>query len=335
MKFFRDFFGFLASIPLVGWLIDTFRPKTAFSWQTLFWLSVFSYCMSLLADGVIQVLLGNFGWIFLILAVFWGTSASEQLKIGGLPLSPWLTGALASIYIFVIIGGNSVQSSEAAIVYWPLVSAIIAVIPAFVKDELNMGPPQPQQRQNIAILLLSQLLLSCWFQFYFIIQGWLAEYPSVLADHQVNRSAFVVKLEPTKRLSPRGTSILDMMASQLKEQLDARPWSEVEKSLLPEELNQLVQKIEQQAKDQISPVEEDMWWEVKHDISSRGSGYNLEMKEIWKGPRSGTQTYYVTRSCQITQVYPQSAEATKAVSRVKCEPPKGWGIDDPIVAMDQ
>ena len=335
MKFFRDFFGFLAGIPLVGLLISIFQPPNAFSWQTLFWLSVFSYCMSLLADSIIQALLSNFGWIFLILAVFWGTSASKQWKIGTLPLSPWITGALVSIYIFVVIGGNSVQSSEAAIIYWPLISAVIAVIPAFVKDELNMGPPQPQQRQNIAILLLSQLLITCWFQFYFIIQDWLAEYPSVLADHQVHRSAFVVKIEPTKRLNPRGASILEMMGSQLTEQLDARPWSEVEKALLPEELNQLVQRIEQQAKDQISPVEEDIWWEVKHDISSRGSGYNLEIKEVWKGPRSGTQNYYVTRSCQITQVYPQSRQATQAVSRVKCGPLKGWGKDDPIIASGQ
>lgn len=335
MKFFRDFFGFLASIPLVGWLIQTFRPPSAFSWQTLFWLSVFSYCMSLLANGIIQELLSNFGWIFLILAVFWGTSASEQWKIGALPLSPWITGALTSIYIFVVIAGNSVESSEAAIIYWPLISAIIAVIPSFVKDELNMGPPQPQQRQNIAILLLSQLLLTCWFQFYFIIQGWLEEYPSVLADRQVHRSAFVVKLEPNRRLNPRGASILEMMGSQLKEQLDSRPWSEVEKLLLPEELEQLVQRLEQQAKDQISRVEEDVWWEVKHDISSRGSGYNLEIKEVWKGPRSGTQNYSVTRSCQISQVYPQSAGANTAVSEVKCGPLKGWGIDDPIIAVGQ
>jgi len=289
-----------------------------------------------------QNILANFAWIFLILGVFWGTTAANQFRIGyqknvseGFPLSPWITGALVSIYLF---GGNTVDVRREAFIYWPVISAMIAALPDFVGDEMKLKIPPGQKRQNLVVLFGTQMLLSCWFQFYFVLQDWLVEYPSLAADN-FQQSAFVIKWEsPLSAATPRGAVILDAIAPKLKDQLDGKLWSQVERRLLPEERNQFLDKLAQETQQQTSSVEEDHLWQMKSQVTSRRAGYNLELQAIWQGPRSSTQNYSVTKSCQITQVYRQRNAATKplngqqtsqpeTVSRFVCQGVKGWGVD--------
>ncbi|NES18944.1 MAG: DUF5357 domain-containing protein [Symploca sp. SIO3E6] len=356
-KFLRKILDFLLAIVLLKWLlnfcksvISIFVPTTPFSYQTLFLLSLFAYFMSMLSDGIVRKLLLAVVGIFLILGVYWATTANKELwiyrdqkakpKKDGLPLSAWITGAILCIYIFIclpmlLLDRIPESGGPLALVAWPLISVIIAAAPNFMEleeDELRAKTPSPSRRQNLVILFSINILISCWFQFYFLIQNWLTQYPSLMAD-DFSQSAFVVQIAAPTQLEkqigfqpkrPRGVAILETMELDLKEQLDGKLWSEVEKLLLPEEREKWVTAVAEKAKTKLSPVKEDRLWTVTSDVSSRDSGYSLELQAIWQGPHSRPESSYPEqKSCQITPVYPQ----TVATSSVKCEPVKG-GIGD-------
>lgn len=340
-------------IDLYDWLQKSVRPPSAFSWQTLILISLFSYYMAFLATEYVSYLLLNFAWIFLILGVFWGTTSANQLRVGydektkkdGFPLSPWITGALVSIYIF---GGYRGEITRETLVYWPVISALIASIPDFLGENerggLKLKAAPLQKRQNLVVLFGTQLLLSCWFQFTFVVQDWLGQYPSLMAD-DFGRSAFVMKPLSATSTMPRGGLILNAMEPKLVQQLNARSWSDVERLLLPEERAKLINTITAQAKQQLQSVEEDELWQVKSGVSSRASGYNLELQAIWLGPHAKPQKYAVAKSCQITQVSSpantgtapsngQPAQSSEPISQAECQPIRGWGIGESIITND-
>jgi hypothetical protein len=321
-------------------------------------LSVFSYYMAMLAStSLLKDLLTNFGWIFLIVGVHWGTTSANQLRIGydpniprdGFPVSPWITGALVSLYLFNF-GAWTGEIRQEALIYYPTISALIAILPDFLGEKpdggLTFKKAPLDTRQNIVVLVGTQLLLSCWFQFHFVTQDWLTQYPSVLVDN-FNDSSFVVKFQPLTSEKPRGVLILDTMEPKLRQQLDGKPWPEVERLLLKEERLKLVDKVQMQATKQVTAVDEDDLWQVTPNVSSRkGGGYNLNLQANWLGPRARPKNYSVVKPCQVTQVAtPARSPATKPInasqgragtpfSRFKCDPIKGWGVDKSTVAND-
>jgi len=358
-KFLQKILNFLSAVIFLKWaanffkaIINIFVPPTPFSHQTLFLLSLFAYFMSILSDGIVRKILLAVVGIFLISGVYWATTANKELwiyrdpkaKKEGLPLSAWITGAIFCIYIFVFLpmllfDRISALGGQVALVAWPIISVIIAAAPNFMKlenDELRAKTPSPPRRQNLVILFGVNILVSCWFLFYFLIQNWLTQYPSLMAD-DFTQSAFVTNVAPTqleqqigfKPKQPRGVNILEAMELPLQEQLNGKLWSEVEKLLLPEERAKWVTTIAEQAKTKLSPVKEDRLWQVTSDVSSRDSGYTLELQAIWQGPHSRPEgSFPEQKSCLITPVYPQ----TVATSSVKCEPVKGGvGEQEPIV----
>ena len=320
-------------------------------------LSVFSYYMAMLAStGYLKDLLTNFGWIFLIIGVHWWTTSANQLRIGydasiprdGFPISPWITGGLVSLYIF---GAWTGKVPREALIYWPTISGLIAVMPDFLGETpdggLTFKKAPLDTRQSIVVLVGTQLLLSCWFQFHFVAEDWLAQYPSVLVDN-FSDSSFVFKFQPINSKEPRGAAILDRMEPQLTQQLNGKPWPEVERLLLKEERIKLVNKIQDQVAKQPTALEEDQLWQVTPDVKERkGGGYNLNLKANWLGPRSKPKEYSLVKPCQVTQVATpaKKSPATKPInasqgrpgtpfSRFKCDPIKGWGINRSTVAND-
>ncbi|HBY79692.1 MAG TPA: hypothetical protein DEG47_22425 [Cyanobacteria bacterium UBA11148] len=195
--------------------------------------------------------------------------------------------------------------------------------------------------------MTSQLILSCWFQFYFVVQNWLIEYPTLLTDN-FRQSAFVVQMPtlevvniPQVKILPRGISILDLTASKLKDELNDKPWSDVERVLLPKKREELLRKITNQVKEEMKQeiasaqiqIKEDEFWQVEYkNISMRGSGYNLELQALWQGPRSQSEPYSITKSCQITPVNEQIGEESFQISEVKCNPATGWGVGESFAA---
>jgi hypothetical protein len=132
--------------------------------------------------------------------------------------------------------------------------------------------------------------------------------------------------------------ILNSIEPRLRDRLNGKPWPQVERSLLKEERIKLIDTIEAQAMQEVTPLEEDGLWQVNSDVSSRKGGYNLKLQADWQGPRSQLKSPSVTKSCQITQAFPRRSAATKPInakqapsvtpiSRFKCDPAKGWGVE--------
>lgn len=294
-------------------------PPSAYSWQTLISLSFFSWLMSFLATELVQNFISCMGWIFLIFGVSWATT-ENPIKIWGIPIGPWITGALVCIFIFGVWTG---EVPPAAWVSWPIISAILASLRDFITDELRFKVPPPVSRQKLVILFGCNLLVSCWIQFHFLIQDWLRQYPSLLAD-DLRGSTFITQLSPQSAQRTTGASVLDSMGTQLQAQLENQPWSNVERWLLEIEKNLNVLK--EKATTKLPRLEEDIWWSYTYQILSQGSGYDLQLQAVWQGPRSQPQEYALRKSCQITQVYQQtnsSSDTTSepiAVGRVSCQP---------------
>ncbi|MEQ9233958.1 DUF5357 family protein [Coleofasciculus sp. E2-BRE-01] len=320
---------------LLRTIFEIFNPDTAFSWQTLIGLSVFSWAMSFLATNIFTIILASFSWWFLILGVYWATTSNKDISIGKILLSPWITGALVTIYIFGIVTG---ELPAYALVVWPLISAVIAALPTCLGENFKPKIPDRDKRQPLVWLFTSQLILSSWFQFYFLVQDWLVQYPTIASD-TFEKSAFVVRLstDESRQRLPRGTTILDLVASRLEEQINNKDWSDVEQILLLREREQLIEQIEQiatQVRQEInSPdIKEDNLWQVElGEISLRESGYNLELKAFWEGPRSQIQPNLLTKSCQIISVNRQTDIGISLVSQIECDPVEGWRVAEPIV----
>ncbi len=303
---------------LFKWLQKLLSPPRSFSWETLVLLTLFSCFMAYISTGIVRNFISNCGWIFLIFGVGWGT-AQKRLKISNIALSPWITGALVSTYIF-----GKLSQPDLSVIYWPTISAVIATIPNYFGKGLKLKLPNPEKRQKIIVFLLSHVVISCWFQFYYVLQDWIQQYPDLLADDW-KKSAFVVKLPAQQPATIRGTLILNSLETQLSEKLDNQPWSQIERWLLAREKN--LDLAVQKSQEELAKIEEDAWWEFTSKISSIESGYNLKLIATWQGPRSKAESFFIEKLCKINRVSSQSETDTNlAVGEVKCQPEKrvGW-----------
>ena len=292
---------------------DSIKPPRAFSPETLFLLGAFSWVMSMMAEGWERDIIANFGWIFLILGTAWGTS-EKPIKIGNTSIGPWITGALVSLYIFGSWTGWDRGIPPIAIVMWPAISSIIAVIPAFVKKG-KWITPSVEVRQQLIITVGSNLLISCWLQFHFLVQNWLQEYPTLLSD-DFGRSTFVVNLEPAS--GPKnGITILEGMEPVVRSELVDQPWPQVERWL--SEAPQRVPKLSRQIiQTDIASSREEKLWRVEGRVGKASPGYNLQLLAVWSGPSSTPDGYYLSKSCQVS---PVGGETTvTSIAEVNCQP---------------
>lgn len=324
MKFIIDFLrlGFLTNFLLgVSKVLQEFwkgvwnflNPPSAYSWQTLILLSILSYLTASLATNGLQDVLASIGWVFLIFGVSWATTDNPP-KVYGFSLAPWITGALVCVFVFGSWKGSLIP---ATLICWPPTSAALASVKEFFDPGLKPRIPSPVSRQNVVILLLANLLISCWFQFYFTTQDWLEKYPTLLAD-DFSKSAFVVKLE-TPQLASKGSIILNSLEYRIKQEFSNKPWSQVERLLLPNELESRMDALKQQVQKRLGWKDENLWWRFNYKVSSIKSGYQLQVQAIWQGPRSEKGDFMITKTCQITQTYTRVRGDLIPISKVNCQ----------------
>lgn len=317
MKLWKDFIDLLKVgivLSLLNELGKFLTPPTAFSWQTLILLSLFSHIMSSLATDFTQNLISSMGWIFLIFGVSWATT-DHPPKISGFSLGPWITGALVCTFVF---GSWKGDLAPATLVCWPPVSAFLASVREFFDPGLRFRTPPPVSRQNVLLLMLSNLIISCWIQFYFTTQDLLTQYPTLLAD-DFSKSTFVVKLEVPRTVMSRGALLLNSMEPLVRRELSNKPWPQVERSLLPQELKTRMEVIKKKVQQQLPKAAEDLWWRFTYKVSSIKSGYNLLLQAIWEGPHSEGGNYVIQKSCQITQKPSKKATNSGPISQVTCQ----------------
>ncbi|MBD2121915.1 DUF5357 family protein [Trichocoleus sp. FACHB-262] len=300
-------------------------PPKAFSWQTLILLSIFSCLMAALAGDLVRDLLATCGWIFLIFGVGWFTT-ENPIQIGGLSLGPWITGILVSIFLF---GEWLDERPSLLFISWPLISAAIASLGEFIQSGPRFRAPTPAGRQRLVILFLSNLIISCWFQLYFVIQGWLEIYPSLLAN-DFNQSNFVVRLGVQTTQAPTGVIILNQAEATLKAELEPRSWSEVERWLLT--LKQQPTEFENAVMQQLPASEENALWQLQAQFLPDQPDYTLQLLALWQGPSSDLASHYLTKTCRITQgENPPNTASPAPEAAVSASPSPEAGVSVPPV----
>jgi hypothetical protein len=339
---------------VLSYLKSFFFPDQPASWQTFIGLSILSWVTSYLiilpledlilrlspdlnnvfgessySSPVVENIISSLGWIFLIIGVWWFTY-DDKLKIKqslspfGFFIGPWITGAIICAFIF---GDWEDHPPSLPFIVWPIISVFIAVLPKFIKPGPAPKTPEPSVRQEVIILVLSNLVLSCWFQLYFSIQNLVVDYPSLMAD-DFRRSAFVMNLEPQLPSATRGVSILNLAEATLRSELAGQQWSDVERWLI--EVDERVQPLEKAVKDQLSPVDENRLWDLEARVFQGNPDYDLRLFAIWRGPSSAPTGYYLTKSCQVAQVRGRAAVVPdpSGLSRTNVTRPSPVAVSD-------
>lgn len=318
----NDIIDFLKKALFVGLIVAAWRrlkPPKAFSWQTLVFLSLFSWLMSLLAvTAYVKDTLSAMGWLFLTLGVGWALS-DWKFSLLGVTFypGPWITGAL--LCMFLVEGWSDLPNSTAYIL-WPTLSAIIASLPKFIKSGPALTFPNAAGRQQIVLLLLANMIISCWFGFHFLVRDWLRQFPSVAAS-DFRESAFVVKLTSPfnpQEVSSRGVPILETAAANMTQQLENRPWSATERWLL--NIDREVAAIEAEVKRGLAPVAENALWSLRGQVPPSRQGYTVVLQAIWNGPSEQTVGYYLQKTCLVTQGARATNSPTTAATEVTCGP---------------
>ncbi|WP_017653425.1 septal junction protein FraD [Fortiea contorta] len=301
-------------------------PAKAYSWQTFIYLSLYSWVISYFATTPIKEIIALFGWLFLIAGTAWYTT-EDPVRVPGtfMPVGALITGFLVSVFAF----GNELNGiTPQTIVLWPTISALVTVIPNFfVGTGVGAKPqiPKPEDRQKLIILLGSSMLISCWLQFYFVMDNWLMEYPSVQSD-SFKRSTFVVRTEIPPTNPPNGIFILNKLQPLIENEIDARPWSQVEKWLqnANTNLNRLKQQVLREKR--LQNHEEKVLWDIQPRISNpnpnKKDEYLLDIVGIWIGPSSNSRGYYFKKSCQVGPIArsanTKKPEESVIVAEIEC-----------------
>jgi hypothetical protein len=331
-------------------IIEDFRknltPPRWDSWQTMFLLSIFSALLGGIADPPVKNIIASLGWIWLILGVWWFVYEQKKaLTFGGWFVGPWIVSALICGFLISTFPG---LSPAVVIILWAPISAAIAILPNFIQSnketkEPEWAKPLKGKRHGMILLVLSHLVIACWFQFYFLLQSWLTQYPSLQAEN-LEQSAFVVNLRPEKY--SRGQDVLREAEVALKEKLAPLDWPEVERWLL--ELNRTLPDLNLDVQERLGRKNlrfaENNWWRVGGQVT--GGEYDLELRAIWQGPRSQTDGHYIAKLCRInpqTVVIPpeqlklradqlrlknikpeeiaKSLPKFRTMAKIKCDPP--------------
>ncbi|MEH2405519.1 septal junction protein FraD [Nostoc sp.] len=317
---FKDVFGlFKFTEGLYAGIRKLLVPPKAYSWQTFIYLSIFSWVLSYCATGYIKDIIAFFGWLFLIAGTAWYTT-EDPLRVPGtfMPVGAVITGFLVSVFAF---GSQQDVITSRTIVFWPTISSLITAIPEFIEGndtDAKARIPKPEDRQRIIILVASSMLLSCWIQFYFVMDNWFQQYPSLQAD-TFKRSAFVVRTEERVKIPQNGVVILEKLQPRVVEEIAQRPWSEVEKWLL--DAKQRVRTLSTEViQKNLGRYEEKELWHVEPRVANTKSGYILDLLSIWIGPSSNPRGYYLKKSCRIEPVAAINNSGNKiTVAEIECD----------------
>jgi hypothetical protein len=286
-------------------LTKPIRSIKWFSWETLLCLSLFSWLVSLaVSSEVLAETLARIAWVFLTLGTAWALKETK-FEIFGLTiyLGPWVTGALVVGFVFEGLPNEWTLR----LTTWPLVSAAIALTPKFTKHGWDLINPTIAERQKLAndrqeliLISLFSILLSCWFQFHFLLQDWVRQYPTLLAEDFAH-SGFVFKLSVGNPPLSRGAQMLGAIDSVLQQSFANLRWEEIERRL--SRIDDYTNEWQQQAIARLPPAgrAEDQVWDLQAQILPGEPEYTARFREFWAGPSSRPEGFYAERTCLIRE----------------------------------
>ena len=319
-------------------------PPQPASWQTLMLLSLFSVFIASFLTPMPQRFVSSWGWFFLITSVWWFVyekDVKNALTFNALfskvNVGPWIVSTLTCVAVFGswVDFGKLGGITPPMFICIPPLAAFIDVAPQFIKTNAVLKTPEftlPKvgKRQGVVLFMLSYFLIACWIQFYFLLQGWLGAYPSLLSD-DFSRSSFVVRVVPSSFQSSRGREVLNAAESELRDRFNNQTWSETERWLFETKgdtwVKDLQDSVQNRLKGKPGSGEVDLWQlgaKVTGDTYDSGALYNLGLEATWTGPSANGNNHKVTKNCEIIpkRVFSRRANSTipdtKMVGKLSC-----------------
>jgi hypothetical protein len=292
-------------------------PEQFYSWQMAIALSLLAWFMSFPTVSPFQEILVRLSWFFLIVGIGWVTT-ENPINLWGLSLSPWITGALVCLFLF--IENPSAGVPRVAVITWPVIAGLVAIFPASFRPDSGLRLPPVSTRTRLLIIMLSNLLLTCWILLYYTMEDWLVAYPG-LRQENFQASTFVYPIGQVKPQDDRGTQIVQQMAAELKKQVDRQPRSQVEQWLLqlqdnPEVATGFRDRVFQSlgANPTQKQVKDGDFWQFEIRITE--PEYRMVLGARWMGPSAQETGYLMQQPCQISF----RTQDPKELSTVTCGP---------------
>lgn len=282
-----------------------------FIWVILILISVFFWITAFFIglvtdDSNLQNIFSALGYLVIVFTFGWFTY-KNPLIVEGFSLSAWILVGLVCLFFASLLP----NTAPFLWMIWPTLSAIFAAWPDFRAADNKIKNLSNEQRLKLLIWFLSHLVVSCWINFSLIIQTWILDYPSLLAD-DFSQSDFVVKIQLFSSPTTGGERVLNTMERQLKTHIDGKTWVLAETWLKntnqPEELLA-------EAKKQISGVKEKELWKFRTEVTAQKTGYNLLMIAEWQGPSYNPQGYLLKKVCQVNSMTQQPTPANTNLGR--------------------
>ncbi len=274
-------------------------PEKYFAWQTLLMLSLFSWLVAIALRSMesdaawLVTFLSTLSWIFLTSAIWWALD-DNKVKVWGFSISPWITGAVLCLFAFHPWEEDRFRW---ALSFWPLISVAIAALPEFVSWELEFSAPKKDKRPSLIMTLFVNLLLTSWILFFFRVQDWVRNYPSLLMSRMDN-SAFVYDFVANREPNAQGIPLLESTTAAIAGELDAQPWYQSERWLYTYKGE--LEEIAQRMNNNLAAPDEQIFWQLSVPEPKRlGDGYLLTLRADWIGPVAGTKSFYVEKICKI------------------------------------
>lgn len=289
--------------------INQLRPPRPCSWETFILLSIFSWLLSAFSWLLVPPAVNAYhfthtgGLVFFVLGTAWW-QWEKPIRILGLNLGPWIVGLLVSLILFDDLPADWRQ--QAIVVTWPLMTVSVRSIPRFFRGQILPTWPPIVIRKELTVMFLFHLLISLWFQFGFLMNEWLIQYPSLLAEN-FTESAFATARGLQVPETPRGEMIINSMEDFLREQIEGQRWPRANQVISGLVENRI--SINEEVKKRLPQVEENEWWELGGNLIDRQAGYGITLFAIWDGVPLTMEGYYLEKACEISQTFRQPEPA--------------------------
>ncbi len=284
------------------WLEKSLKPPIIFSYQTLILLSIYSLVLGLLTTEFTNRAIIACGWMFFLLGTAWGLN-EKPIRIGSFLLNFWIMSVLICIFVFGYILEDLFQPE--LWVTLPLVVILIMTINEFTNSKLQFQIPTVAIRQRLFTQLAVHLLISCWMQFFIVVDDIIKNYP-VLVREDFRNSIFVNKLPFLPAPKSRGELALESVVTVVEERLNNQSWQTIESLLEPTNREQWIGEIWQEFLPEnpnilsITPnTKENDLWEFTTNAIPENNGYLLTLITEWQGPRAGAGKISFVSNCEI------------------------------------
>lgn len=298
-----------------NWLRSQLTPPRFRSWQTLTLIGLVLWLMSAIAvlaepDYQFQdAPLTRLGWLFFFASVVWWQSVTPW-TIGRISLGPAI---IAAVFCSIFLQDANGELSRWVFLAYPLLVSLLVILPYCVNDENKPRLPASDVRPGIALKILLSLLCSCWIQFTFVLQDWVATYPSLrLADF--SESQFVVRVGSPFDL--RGYTIARTVEAFFKRRVSDRSWSEVERLLLEarRDRDYLWQNLNRER----NGDSQDRTWYAELNLQSEGdNAYRLTIPIYWQHPWLDENWNRLVLECRVFQD-PMAEESAGEIGAIAC-----------------